>query len=87
MEYWASILILTFGSSRTAELSVLRAGRTYTPRKILLFISVGGWVDHGATECGLNERVTWIFSKDPTGNGSLDFPWLSASTNCATGSS
>ena len=35
MEFRASILTLTFGTTRTAELSALRAGCTLTPRKFL----------------------------------------------------
>jgi len=35
MECWASILILTFGTTRTAEWSELHAGRTLIPRKFL----------------------------------------------------
>ena len=34
MECWASILTLTFGINRTAELSVLRAVRTLPPKEI-----------------------------------------------------
>jgi hypothetical protein len=35
MECWASILTLTFGTSRTAELSTSRAGRALPPRIFL----------------------------------------------------
>ena len=35
MKCWASILTLTFGTTRTAELSVLRAGRSLPPWKFL----------------------------------------------------
>jgi hypothetical protein len=35
MDFRASILTLTFGTTRTAELSALRAGCTLTPRKFL----------------------------------------------------
>jgi hypothetical protein len=35
MEYWAPILTEIFGTKRTAELSILRAGPTLPPRKFL----------------------------------------------------
>jgi hypothetical protein len=35
MECWASILTLTFGTTRTAELSARRASRTLPPGKFL----------------------------------------------------
>jgi hypothetical protein len=35
LEFWASVLTLIFDTTRTAELSVLRAGRPLPPRKLL----------------------------------------------------
>ena len=35
MECWASILTVTFGKTRTAEVTALRAGHTLRPRKSL----------------------------------------------------
>lgn len=35
IEFWASILTLTFGTNRTAELSAIRPGHTLRPRKFL----------------------------------------------------
>jgi hypothetical protein len=35
MEFWAFILTLTLGTTRTAELSATRAGRTLNPMKFL----------------------------------------------------
>jgi hypothetical protein len=35
VECWAAILTLTFGTTRAAELSAIRAGRTLPPRKFL----------------------------------------------------
>lgn len=34
MECWASMLTLTFGTTRTADLSALRVCRTFTPKEI-----------------------------------------------------
>ena len=33
MKFWASILTLTFGTTRTAEFSAIRAGRTFPSRR------------------------------------------------------
>jgi len=40
MESWASILPMTFGKTRTAELSVLRVGRTLCPS---IYLSAHLW--------------------------------------------
>jgi len=42
MECWASIFTMPFGRIRTAELTALRAGRTYLERNPLVLISVKG---------------------------------------------
>jgi len=34
VEFWTSILTLTFGKSRTAELLIIIVGRTIAPKKI-----------------------------------------------------
>ena len=49
MECWVSILTLTFGTDRTADLSALRADRTL-PRTLV--ISGRDSVDSRATACG-----------------------------------
>jgi len=42
MECWVSIFTLTFNTSRTAELSAPRSGRTLPQENYLLLISLGG---------------------------------------------
>jgi hypothetical protein len=86
MGCWASNLSLTFGTTRTVELSALGAGRTLPPRKLF-----------GAHLCYRLSRPRgyWmraegighlIIAKDPTENRKRNFPscWCIASINCGT---
>ena len=73
MDCWASIRTVTFGTTRTAELSALRAGRILPPRNSLVLISVTGSASPRATEC-VQELGNLKISKDPTGNQTRGLP-------------
>jgi len=64
MKCWSSILTLTFGTTRTAELSDPSAGRTLPQGYSLVLISVRGWVDSKATECWQKDEYTWKFPRN-----------------------
>jgi hypothetical protein len=74
MECWASILTLTFVAIRTAESSAICTSHTLSPMKFLIIISLTGWVDARATECGQKDYITWKFSRTPTGIRTWDLP-------------
>jgi len=68
----------------------VQPGQLYSPAALypqgnsLLLISVRGWVDTTATECGQKEHVTWKRPKDPDGKRTQNLQRCSASRNSAT---
>ena len=74
MEFWASILTLTFGTIRTAEFSASRGGRTFTPKGIpwYSFLLEAEWTPR-ATEMRTGVTGRLKISKDPTGNRAWNF--------------
>ena len=71
-ECWASILTLTFGTARTAELSALRSGRTLPPRKLFgthFCYRLSGPQRYWTWTAGTNHLT---ISKDPTEYRVLD---------------
>ena len=71
-ECWTSILNLTFGTIRTAELSAVRAGRTLPPRK---FLGIHFYYRVDRRVLNADRRLCHLkISKDPTGNQTRDLP-------------
>ena len=74
MERWASNFALTFGANRTAQMSILRAGRTLRPTKLLgTLLFEAEWLLNADRMIRSLE-----ISKDPAGNRSRDFPHCGA---------
>ena len=78
MECWASILILIFDTTWTAELSAVLAGGTLPPRKFLVLISVerlsgpqGYWMRKEGRKEGMGH---FVISKEPSGNRTQNLP-------------
>ena len=53
----------------------------YPQRTSLVFISVRGWVEPRAAECGQKDRVTWKFPRTPPGSEAGNFRPVPQSIN------
>jgi hypothetical protein len=75
MEFWASVLTLTFGTTRTAELSALRAYRTLPPKEIPWYsFLLRGLVDPSDNWMRTEEIRHLKTSKEPTVNRTRNLP-------------
>jgi hypothetical protein len=61
IELWASILTMTFGTTRTT-FQLYAPAPLYPQGNFLVLISVRSWVDPRTTESRQKESVTWKFS-------------------------
>lgn len=78
VEYWTSMLNLTFGTTRKADFSVYLPAVIYPPKNSFVFTSVTVFVDPWGTKCWAERLSRSKISNDSIGNTTRNFPSFDA---------